>query len=79
MNKRHRWKAIGDHWYPGEKYWRCINCGLRKTTVYEEKPHYEIRDSGELREWHRFAPPCPPIPSTPTNATTGPDRIPKIG
>jgi len=55
MNK-HRWKATSDHFYPGPKDWRCIKCGLGKTTDYECKPEYYWGG----RTWWRFAPPCPP-------------------
>jgi hypothetical protein len=57
--KRHRWKATNDHFYPGPKYWECIQCGLQKTTEWEEKPRYRRVSDG--RTWHRFAPPCPPM------------------
>jgi hypothetical protein len=56
-SKRHRWKATSDHFYPGPKYWHCIQCGLLKVTEWECKPAYSMRDG---RTWHRFAPPCPP-------------------
>jgi hypothetical protein len=56
--KRHRWKATHDHFYPGPKYWECIQCGLQKITEWEEKPRYSMRDG---RTWYRFAPPCPPL------------------
>jgi hypothetical protein len=59
MTKRHRRKPDGDHFYPGPKYWRCINCGLHKITEWEEKPRYHMGN----REWVRFAPPCPPEPA----------------
>jgi hypothetical protein len=55
--KRHRWKALGDHWFSDPKHWRCIQCGLLKITEWEEKPRYSM---GYSREWYRFAPPCPP-------------------
>jgi hypothetical protein len=55
--KRHRWEATSDHFYPGPKYWRCIQCGLHKMTEWEQKPQYDMLDG---RKWHRFAPPCPP-------------------
>jgi hypothetical protein len=55
--KRHRWKMASDHFYPGPKLWRCIQCGLQKITEFECKPRYNMHDG---REWHRFAPPCPP-------------------
>jgi hypothetical protein len=56
--KRHRWEATSDHFYPGPKNWRCIQCGLLKVTEWEEKPHYTSVNDG--RTWYRFAPSCPP-------------------
>jgi hypothetical protein len=60
MSKRHRWEPTSDHFYPGSKYWRCIKCGLKKTTEWEEKPTYRWHDGRTLKTWKRFAPPCPP-------------------
>jgi hypothetical protein len=59
---RHRWEPTHDHFFPGPKYWRCVKCGLRKVTEWEEKPEYRMNDG---RRWHRFAPPCPPEEKTP--------------
>jgi hypothetical protein len=70
--KRHRWKASGDHFYPGPKYWNCVQCGLTKVTEWEEKPYYMMSDS---RRWHRFAPPCPPPPDLPPLTSIEADRL----
>ncbi len=56
---RHRWEADNDHFYPGPKYWHCVKCGMHKTTEWGAEAVYR---SGK-REWHRFAPPCPPPPA----------------
>ena len=62
MANRHRWEPTSDHFYPGQKPWRCIKCGLLKVTEWEEKPEYSQPGSG--RTWKRFAPPCPPEANT---------------
>jgi hypothetical protein len=65
--KRHRWETTGDHWYPGPKGWRCVQCGLLKVTEWQEKPLYRMPDG---RTWHRFAPPCPPDGGGPINGNS---------